>query len=171
METERHLRRLLLDGAEIKVRRRRDAAFSQLQHVVDGLHLAAAENFSRREFGRQDRSDKFLEKRPPFRRQPIENVRHENRHQPRQRDPVIDLHLLEIGVLLPQRIGRLDERGAKSTAEDGLDLSGGGGDDRHFRHRAWPHDHRLADDADAQGLQRTGGTGRLRVTGVRRVQN
>ena len=159
MEAERHLRRLMLDRGEVEVRRRRDAAFRQLQHVVDRLHRAGAEDFAGRELGRHDRGGEFLEHRLPVGVQPVKNIRHEHRHQPRQRGAVIDCHLLDVGIPLPQRIGRFDQRRAKLAAEHALDFVGRRRDDRHFRHRAGPHDHRLADDANAHAFQRARGAG------------
>ena len=65
-----------------------------------------------------------------------------------------DRHLLDVGIALPQRIGRLHQRRAERAAEHRLDLLRGRGDDRLLGLRARRIDHRLADDADAHALQR-----------------
>ena len=66
----------------------------------------------------------------------------------------IRVHLLEVAVALPQRIGRFDQGRAELAAEHRLDLGRGGGRDRLGRLLAGAHQHRLADDADAHALQR-----------------
>ena len=92
---------------------------------------------------------------------PEQQVRHEHRHQPRQRLAVIDRHLLDIGIGRPQRIGRFHQRHAELAAEHGFDLFRRRIDDRLLGLRALRIDHRLADDAEPHALERTRRAGAL----------
>ena len=53
----------------------------------------------------------------PSRAEPEQQVRHEHRHEPRERLAEIDRHLLDVGIALPERIGGFDQRRAELLAE------------------------------------------------------
>ena len=130
VEAERHRHFLVLDGGEVEIARRRDAPFGQLDAIVDRLHRAGAEDLAGREFGRHDRGGEIREHRRAVAPQPEQQVRHEHRHEPRQRRAEIDRHLLDVGIGRPQRIAELHQRRAELPAEHVLDLLRGRRDDR-----------------------------------------
>ena len=154
VEAERHRHLLILDGGEVEISRRRDPALRHLDAIVDRLHLARAENFARRELGRHDRGGEIRKHRRAVRLHAEQQVRHEHRHEPRQRLAEIDRHRLDVGIGRPQRIAGFHQRRAEMAAEHGLDLFRGRVDDRLLGLRALRIDHRLADDAEPHALQR-----------------
>ena len=80
-------------------------------------------------------------------------------------------HVLEIGVIRPERIDRLDERCAQLPAQDLFDLARGRGRDRLVRFDARERHHRFPDHANADPLERTWRAGACGVGGVRRWQH
>ncbi len=85
VEAERRRELLLLDGGEIEIGRRRDAALRQRDAIVDRLHRAGAEHLAGHELGRHDRGGELLEHRLPVASEPEQQVGHEHRHEPRER--------------------------------------------------------------------------------------
>ena len=61
MESKRVRQFLLLDGAEIEIRRRRDPSLRQLNQIVDRVHFSRAKYSSGHELCRQDRGSEVLE--------------------------------------------------------------------------------------------------------------
>ena len=128
--------------------------FGQLDAIIDRRHRAAAEDLAGAELGRPDRRGEFLEERLAVGSEPEQQVGHEDRHEPREALPEIGVHLLEVAVALPQRIGGFDQSRAELLAEDRLDLGRRGGGDRLGGLVAGADQHRLADDPDAHALER-----------------
>ena len=82
-----------------------------------------------------------------------------------------DCHRLEVGIGRPQRIGGFDQRRAEMRAEHVLDLARRRGDDRLLGHRAGRDQHRLADDAEPDALQRAARARRRDVARIGRGEH
>ena len=119
VETERHRQLLLLDGGKVEVCRRRNLSLGHFDHVVDRFHGAGPKGFSWHEFAWLNSCSKVLEHRFPIRAEAKQEIGHEHRHQPRQRLTKVDLHRFDIGIRLPQRIGRFDQSRTEPLVENG----------------------------------------------------
>jgi len=61
VEAERIGQLLLLDGGDVEIDRRVDRSLGERHQIIDRLHRARTEDFSRHEFGRLDRGRELLE--------------------------------------------------------------------------------------------------------------
>ena len=154
MEAERHRQLLLLDSGDVEIRGGRDPAFGQFDAVIDRRHRAAAEDLAGSEFGRVDRRCEFFEERLAIGAQPEQQVRHENRDEPRESLSEIGVHLFKVAITLPEGVRGFDQRRAELLAEDRLDLGRSGRSDRLGSLVAGADQHRLADDPDAYAPER-----------------
>ena len=143
-----------LDRPDVQAARRRNPSFRHRQHVVDRLHRARPEGAARCKFRRLNRGGELGEDRLARAVQAIEELREENRDELDERPGVTGPHVLDLRIVRPERIRRVDQRRAEMCAENLVDFLRGGRGDRLVRLDAGEREHRLADDADAHPLER-----------------